>query len=241
MIIDRSTWEAKLTTEDDADAFPLTGRLERDALHHQVYRRLSHLIMTGEFRPGAEVTLRSLADAVGTSEMPVRDAVRRLIAERGLEFRPGRRFGVPTLSAERYREILHVRLLLEQDAARLAAERITPAEFDALAALQADLVGADAAGGSRRRLWTINRRFHFTIYEAARTTLLASFIEMLWLQIGPLFNHLPVDLGQRDAAGHHARILDALHRHDGAAAAAAVGEDLTSAGTLILAALTRSE
>jgi DNA-binding GntR family transcriptional regulator len=225
---------------DEADRLS-DPALPRDALHHQVYKRLATIIMTGGLEPGAVVTLRSLADAVGTSEMPVRDAVRRLIAERALEFRPGRRFGVPTLSAAQYREILHVRMLLEEEAAKLAAERISAAELGVLKAIQAELLDAGKGGHDRRTLWSINRRFHFTIYAAARSTLLASMIETLWLQIGPLFNHLSVDMGQRDAAGHHARILQAIEHRDGPRAGEAVRADLESAATLILAELHRLE
>ena len=70
--------------------------------HEEVYRRLREQILFGGIRPGSAVTLRGLADALGVSSMPVREAVRRLIAERALLLHVNRRVSVaPTVSAAR--------------------------------------------------------------------------------------------------------------------------------------------
>ena len=61
--------------------------------------------MKGHFAPGDVVTLRSLADAFGTSPMPVRAALSRLVAEQAFVVRPNRSMIVPLLSAERLDEI----------------------------------------------------------------------------------------------------------------------------------------
>lgn len=217
-----------------------TSQVERGSLHLQVYRKLCEVISTGELQPGAEITLNSLAELVGTSAMPVRDAVRRLIGERALELRPGRRFGVPRLSADQYREILRIRLLLEAEAARVAAERIADDELVEIKRVQQELVNSDRAGGTRRELWTLNRQFHFGVYEAARLPQLCSMIAGLWLQMGPLFNHLAVDIGTRRAAGYHEMVLSGLERRDGEAAAEAMRNDLLSAAEQILEQLSES-
>jgi DNA-binding GntR family transcriptional regulator len=60
----------------------------RETLNDRVYRELKKSIMSGAFKPGSELKLRSVAEALGTSLMPVRDAMRRLVAERALEMRP---------------------------------------------------------------------------------------------------------------------------------------------------------
>jgi DNA-binding GntR family transcriptional regulator len=225
----------------EVDGDLLANRIDRDALHLQVYRQLSQAITSGGYRPGAEVTLRSLADAMGTSEMPVRDAVRRLIAERALEMRPGRRLAVPVLSATQFQEILRLRVLLESEAAEAACRLATKALIAQLRAIHSELVTAGEAGESRRKLWSINRRFHFAVYVASQMPLLVSFIETLWLQIGPLFNHLSVDLGRKRATNYHAAVLAALDAKDAKAAAAAIRADLSSAGELILEELEKQE
>ena len=96
------------------------GPIERETLNDRVYRELKNSIMAGAFKPGAELTLRSVAEALGTSFMPVRDAMRRLATERGLEIRPSRTIAIPTLSAEEFLELRRVRVLLEGEAVALA-------------------------------------------------------------------------------------------------------------------------
>src|SRR5271155_4909748 len=89
------------------------GPIEHETLYDRVYRELKNSIMAGAFKPGSELTLRSVAGALGTSFMPVRDAMRRLVAERALEMRPSR-------TSRR------IRLLLEGEAVALAAKKISP-------------------------------------------------------------------------------------------------------------------
>src|SRR3974390_1071109 len=98
------------------------GALERETLNDRVYRELKNSIMAGAFKPGSELTLRSVAEALGTSFMPVRDAMRRLVAERALEMRPSRTIAIPVLSADEFLELRRIRLLLEGEAVALAAE-----------------------------------------------------------------------------------------------------------------------
>ena len=73
------------------------GPIERETLNDRVYRELKNSIMAGAFKPGSELTLRSVAEALGTSFMPVRDAMRRLVTERGLEIQPSRTIAIPIL------------------------------------------------------------------------------------------------------------------------------------------------
>jgi DNA-binding GntR family transcriptional regulator len=70
-----------------------------------------------------------LQQALGTSSMPVRDAVSRLAAEKALEVRPNRWILVPSLSRERLEEITSIRCVLEGFAAGVAAEYATDSEI----------------------------------------------------------------------------------------------------------------
>ena len=98
--------------------------IERETLHERIYRELRRSLMAGVVRPGQPLSYRSLADALGVSPMPVRDAVRRLIAERALEALPNRTIAVPNLDAERIGEIYKMRISLEGLAAEEAAAKI---------------------------------------------------------------------------------------------------------------------
>ncbi|MDR3464839.1 MAG: GntR family transcriptional regulator [Xanthobacteraceae bacterium] len=210
---------------------------ERETLNDRVYRELKTSIMEGRFKPGAVLTLRTVSDALGTSMMPVRDAMRRLVSERALEVRPSRKIALPVLNAEQFLELRRIRMLLEGEAAARAAERITPRQLGACKALltKFDGLGLD----NPREFWTLNHKLHFTIYEAADSPQLVSIIEMLWLQIGPLLTRIAVTRAVQDAADPHALLVDALERRDGAAARAALEHDLTQSTERVMQELTR--
>src|SRR5262249_30500787 len=90
-----------------------------------IYQELRRSLMAGAFMPGAKVTLRSVSEQIGTSVMPVREAINRLIAERALEVVGDRQVIVPVMTAEKFSEIVHWRVQLESAAARAACRHIT--------------------------------------------------------------------------------------------------------------------
>jgi len=226
-------------TNVKADVVAAFAPVERETLNDRVYRELKTSIMEGRFKPGAVLTLRTVSDALGTSMMPVRDAMRRLVSERALEVRPTRKIALPMLTVEQFLELRRIRLLLEGEAVTLAAERITARQLAACKTLlkKFDTLDLD----NPREFWTINHKLHFTIYEAADSPQLLSLIEMLWLQIGPLLTRIAVTRAVRDAADPHALLIDALERRDGAAARAALESDLTHATERVLDELTRQK
>jgi DNA-binding GntR family transcriptional regulator len=178
-----------------------------------------------------------VSDALGTSMMPVRDAMRRLVSERALEVRPTRKIAVPVLTVEQFHELRRIRMLLEGEAVALAAERITPRQLAACRALLRKLDSLDQE--SPRQFWELNHQLHFAIYQAADSPLLLSIIEMLWLQIGPLLTRIAAARAVQDAADPHALLVDALERRDGVAARAALVRDLTQSTERVLEELTR--
>jgi DNA-binding GntR family transcriptional regulator len=66
------------------------SKLERERLHDRAYLEVKKAIMCGAIRPGATITIRAMAAALGTSPMPVREALSRLVAERALVMLPTR-------------------------------------------------------------------------------------------------------------------------------------------------------
>jgi DNA-binding GntR family transcriptional regulator len=211
--------------------------LERETLNDRVYHELKNSIMEGRFKPGATLTLRAVSDALGTSMMPVRDAMRRLVSERALEVRPSRKIALPMLTVEQFLELRRIRMLLEGEATALAAERITQGQLTACKALLKKLDSLDEE--SPRQFWILNHKLHFAIYEAADSPLLLSIIEMLWLQIGPLLTRIAVTRAVKDAADPHALLIGALERHDSVAARAALERDLTQSTGRVLEELTQ--
>ena len=213
------------------------GPIERETLNDRVYRELKNSIMTGAFKPGSELTLRSVADALGTSFMPVRDAMRRLVTERGLEMRPSRTIAIPVLSADEFAELRRVRVLLEGEAVALAAEKISERQ---LANVRAILKKLESLSNERRaQFWTLNLKLHFSIYEIGASPLMLSIIESLWLQLGPILARVPVSRALNDSADPHQLLVRALERHDPLAARAALAADLTQATEQVMKELAR--
>ena len=166
-----------------ADAFNLP-KLQRNTLNEAVYQQLKQALMSGRIAPGSTMTIRSLASSFGVSLMPVREALRRLVAEHVLVLQPNRSVALPVITRERFREITRIRTSLEGLAAEEAAAHLTRADIDRLDALNQAI---ERPGASRTPDYLINNReFHFAIYRNSGMPTLLSIIESLWVQIGPL-------------------------------------------------------
>jgi DNA-binding GntR family transcriptional regulator len=206
---------------------------ERDTLRVRVYRTLARGLMAGSFKPGETVSLRSLANQLGTSAMPVRESVSRLIAERALVLLPNRSVIVPHMPRSRYIELKDARQLLEGVVTEAACRRATPALLKKLSEINEAMKSSIAQGDFREAL-SHNMAFHFTLYQAAAKPVLLPLIEMLWLQAGP---SLAVSLstpGMRWTARHHHTLLGALRTGEASSARRAIEADIEETSTLLL-------
>ena len=93
-------------------------------LQERLYQRLREDLLAGRFQPGERLKIRDLANQWGTSPMPVRAALQRLVAEGALEGEAQRSLRVPLMTRERFLQILQVRLSLEGLAAESASGRL---------------------------------------------------------------------------------------------------------------------
>lgn len=207
------------------------------SLHDSAYEQLRNALMDGRLKPGQTFSIRSVASVFGTSPMPVRDALKRLVAERALEMLPSRSVVLPRMTRACFQEILQVRLALEPVLAARAATRVTPATID-LMAQDHEAMCAAARKGQTVEYLAANRRFHFRLYAAADTVVTQPIVETLWMRIGP---HLHQMFGAHKraidhATHHHTALLRALRREDAPAAAKAIWDDLSDAADAILAA-----
>jgi DNA-binding GntR family transcriptional regulator len=205
---------------------------ERQTLNDQVYRDLRRLIMAGRLAPGQSVSIRTLAEAVGVSPMPVRGALHRLLAEGALDLRANRSFAVPILSVEDFDEITRIRLSLEGLATEIAAPRLGAEDLRHLRGINREMF--DRPRRSQVDFLAANQDFHFLIYRAAGMPRLTRLIEALWLQVGPLLNILATT--ERDVAlvrPFHEAIVKELAAGRAAKAADAVRSDISHAATVI--------
>jgi DNA-binding GntR family transcriptional regulator len=149
-------------------------------LSDQAYRALREEITTGELKPGQRLTERALADHLGVSPTPVREALQRLEHERLIERDAVRSIRVAEPSVARLYELALIEVALRGAAARLAAERATEAEVKAImeACDRAEVL-ASSAGWSQaqvREILTVTRGFHQLVNEAAHTQTLIDMI-----------------------------------------------------------------
>jgi DNA-binding GntR family transcriptional regulator len=198
----------------------------------QVYAVLRQVLMSGHFRPGEEISLRQAAAALGTSVTPVREALRQLESEGGLEVHGRNRvLRVPVITPEELFEVRDIRVQLEGMATEAAACLIGPGQMRLVTnacRLMERAVEAQDADGYLENNW----RFHSLIYAAARRPILLGLIEGMWMRVGPLIRlslHRPGHLAHSMEC--HRAAEAALHAGDAAAARAAIARDISGAAS----------
>lgn len=203
--------------------------VERETMAERLYAQLREAIMTGHFAPGQLLSLRSVAEAVGSSTMPVRAALTRLQAEGALIDGPGRALMVPPMTLELLEELRDVRIALEGCVAERAARRIADEDIGPVERI-CDEMDAHAQAGRSSDYLQSNFEFHISIYSHGASALTLGTIQNLWMRIGPFLNLVTPDVGhmQRSMVAHRI-IVDALRRHDGAQARAGIEQDIREA------------
>ncbi|MFJ8633381.1 GntR family transcriptional regulator [Streptomyces sp. NPDC093568] len=146
------------------------------AIRERVLATLRQDIIAGRLRPGDRLVERELADRFGVSRVPVREAIRALVAEGFVHFETPRRTVVRRLTPADVKELFELREALEVYAAGLAASRATAED---LAELRELLRGAARAteAGDAERITDVNTRFHNRILAMAGNSLLTSVME----------------------------------------------------------------
>jgi DNA-binding GntR family transcriptional regulator len=206
--------------------------VETNTLQERVYAQLREALFEGRLPPGETLNIRALATALGTSVMPVREALQRLVAEHVLTQQPNRAFRVASLTREQHSELLEIRCLNEGHAARLAAKNATPDFIARLRALNDEMVARLRAGDTAGAVGA-NQKFHFAVYRMAGSPMLMTLIESFWLRVGPFLGAIHGEAGTAriyaDSIPRHAALVEALARNDGRAAERMLCEDLRTA------------
>ena len=204
----------------------------RSNLREQIKDVILQRILDGAYPPGARLVETRIAQELGVSQAPVREALRDLEQLGCIVHEPFRGCSVRAFSAEELIEAFPVRAALEALAARLAAERITEDELLELADLL-DNMRAAARRGDAHDQSQANAAFHATIVRAARNATL----ERQWAFLEP-FSRTFLTVSQPGLdllalSERHVPILDALRARDGDAAATAMHRHLMDAAELL--------
>jgi DNA-binding GntR family transcriptional regulator len=200
-----------------------------------VYDALKASILEGALGAGARLREEEIAERLGVSRTPVREALRRLAAEGLLAAGPNRGLAVARLDQQQIAELHAVREVLDGMAARLAAQHASDGELRLLADLLQRFRAEVEGGCDPLALRRLNARFHQAIHRAARNRYLLGALESLNDTLALAGATLYTVQGRpATALTDHARIVEALSRRDPAAAEEAAREHVRSAGQLWL-------
>jgi len=236
---DKERHTSNPTTNQDNPAAP---QLVRD----WVEIRLREAIQNGQFQPGEWLRQQRIADQLGVSEMPVREALKKLAAEGVVEYLPYRGMRVRGYSADDVADIYKVRAFMESMAARAAAEHITSEELAELKAL-ATQIEEHQSPESLAEHRELNRRFHEVVFMASRRTYLVHALRQLW-RVFPsmLWGSFPATATERfseqdtyDTLEHRA-IIRALEERNAAQAEQVTRQHILDTGNRLLATLRAS-
>jgi DNA-binding GntR family transcriptional regulator len=186
------------------------------------------MVIEGEIPPGARLGQVELAEQLGISRTPVREALRRLTGEGLAEFVPNRGFRAASPSIDDVLRRLEVRALVEPGIARLAAERRTDADLERLH----EAIDREEAAEARIAAHDASRDFHILLARASGNRELVAVLEAMWI----------VEIGRRLLAARatsaewcsfdvaeHREIAAAVAARDGDRAARLMGEHVAEA------------
>lgn len=144
-----------------------------------VLAELRRAIASGELKPGESIAQATLAERLGVSRVPVREALKILQGEGQVEYQPHHGYSVTRLDLDDLREAYRIRQLLETEAARISVPEFGPEQISALARAARDV---DDAGDRQdyAAMAEANRRFHFLLVEGAGMPRLTHLVRILW-------------------------------------------------------------
>jgi DNA-binding GntR family transcriptional regulator len=187
--------------------------VEQGSQSELAYRRLLERIVSLEMPPGSVVNEARLRAELGIGRTPIREALQRLARENLVRSVPHRGTFVTDVNITDLARITEVRVVLESHAARLAAEKLSASDRQAIEAVL-DLVRGPVT--DQRELMRLDQLIHRTIYSAARNPFLESTLERYFnLSLRLWYLVLDRDVRLREAVDEHVEVLRAILAGDG--------------------------
>ncbi len=200
--------------------------------HERVYRVLRARILSGEMAPGEQVTLRGLAEELGVSMTPAREAISRLVAERALKMTASGRVAIPTPGARELEELFSARKWPEPELAVRALPNLDKSTIPALRGIN-ETIDDYVAKGDAAGYVQANNAFHTTLYALAKAPALMALVESVWLQTAPVMRRIYGRIGTAALADYHEATLIALASRDATALADAIRADVAQGAALL--------
>jgi len=210
-------------------------------LRDVVFRTLRQSILTGELKPGERLMEIHLADKLGVSRTPIREAIRQLELEGLVVMLPRRGAQVAHITEKSMSDVLEVRLALDELAVKLACERITDREIELLR--EACLKFEEAvASADIRNITSADVAFHDIIFEASRNKRLIQMMNNLAEQMYRYrFEYIKDDSGWQSLITEHRMITDAIAMRDPELSARAIHVHIKNQENSIIRTIRREE
>lgn len=216
---------------------PQFEKITKGSISSSVYSHIKENILSGAIAPGAHLLEAQIAEQMGISRAPVREAFLQLEADGLVEARVNQGTFVRVLSNDDVWEIYTARSLIEGYAASLAAERATPEDIERLRKLLNDVLDT-AKKGEYQATVVADFNFHRMIWQISGHKILGEILQRLENQIrmfmamqAPLFEHL------YDSVKDHKEIFEFISRGDPEAARSSTETHIIKAGKLTVARL----
>ncbi|EWG10290.1 GntR family transcriptional regulator [Cytobacillus firmus] len=204
----------------------------RDTLHLKVCNVIREAIIRGDFKPGERLKQSDLAEKMGVSRMPVREAFRKLESEGLIKLEPHKGAVVKSISIKDIEEIYALRSELEKMAVYQSVDLLTDEDINQLSSLVAEMEKADDAD----TFVQYNIDFHRLLVKRCNWERLNSFIGTLWNGLPQQTPHLLT--GQIETSNtEHRKILEAVVKKDKETAANIVSEHIYRTGESLIESL----
>lgn len=206
----------------------LNKPLQYNTKTEMIYQMLREAIVSGELKPGERIVLRKIANDLGVSPIPVREAIKQLEAEQLVEVTAHSDVVITKLSEKDFRELSSIRVLLEAYATRLAAERANKEFMDDLYDQIKEMEDC-VQNNDFRHFGVLNREFHKTIYSFSGNEQLNKLIESIIVRTDrarALFTYNPKRV--KDSLNEHKEIVRAIEEQNSSLAEKIVGEQTWS-------------
>jgi DNA-binding GntR family transcriptional regulator len=220
-----------MTNRQTANSRPIR-RGTHQTKTEEILRTLREEIISGKLKPGASLTMQSVAKEFGYSITPVREAFRALQAEGLLPYRPHRATQMGDLTIKQVEDLYALRELVESEAAGLAAEKMSAQTFTMLKRLESKLESAHARGRDKA-IVSANVEWHRTLYDACDNFYLIDTIHRL-LRLYPRHAITKIHGRVEQSIEEHQAIMHAIEARSGTEARERMRAHLHGAGMAML-------
>ena len=204
--------------------------VSRDTYSQQVYQALKEILLSGEFKPGQVLTLRSLAERFSVSIIPVREALSQLESEGVIVRRSNRDYRISDLSYKEFNDIMDLRCMLEPIAASFACKNATGEQISQLKVI------LDTMKNKNKNLEKYiyeHYRFHNYIYGLSGHSVYEDVIHRLWGRIGPYITVMGEAMVPEVSLKNHQVMYETLLQRDESKLSLLIIEDLEHGRSLM--------